>query len=132
MTAPGRDEDDAALAWDGDEQPAGRPPVEPVETSPTAKPQIPAMLLITYGVIAGIMLIYTIGWIVSVSRSGPFSSALLVEAMSQLGEFLAIASPALWFATIFVLTRESKPLVRLLLLLLGLVIVVPWPFVVGV
>ena len=39
--------------------------------------------------------------------------------MFQLGEFLAIARPALWFVAAFILTRGRKPLVRLLWLLVG-------------
>lgn len=132
MTAPGRDEDEAALAWAGDEQPSARPVPAPAEAAPETKPQMPAMLLITYGVIAGILLIYTVGWVVSVSRSGYTAPDPLSEIMWQFGEFLAIASPALWFGIVFLLTRHAKPLVRLLLLLLGLVLVIPWPFVMGV
>lgn len=132
MTAPGRDDDEAALAWEGDERPA-TPVAEPVpEVLEGTKPQLPAMLLVTYGVIAGIMLIYTIGWIISVSRSGYTAPDPLSEIMWQFGEFLAIASPALWLGIVFLLTRHAKPLARLLLLLLGLVLVIPWPFVMGV
>lgn len=135
MNAAQPDEDEAALRWSGDEPagPASPQPlskVEPVATEPARS--MPAMLLVTYGVVAGIFLIYTVGWIITVSRSGAASSELLVEAMAQLGEFLAILSPALWFGVVFVLTRHAKPLVRLLLLLLGLIVVIPWPFVLGV
>lgn len=132
------DEDEAALSWgDADASHVDAKKPEParveVQQSPlTEKPAIPGMLLITYGVLAGIFLIYTIGWVITVTRSGAASSELLVELMAQLGEFLAIASPALWFATVFLLTRDRKPIVRLLLLMLGLVVVLPWPFVLGV
>jgi hypothetical protein len=126
------DEDEAALSWAGDDRAAPAPVAEPGETPAPERRSIPAMLLVTYGVIAGILLIYTVGWIITVGRSGFTSSEVLVEAMAQLGEFLAIASPALWFAVVFLLTRDAKPLVRLLLLLLGLLVVLPWPFLLGV
>jgi len=49
--------------------------------------------------------------------------------MYQVGEYLAIASPAIWFLTVLALTRKSKPIVRLLLLVLGVFLLIPWPFV---
>ncbi|MBU1588803.1 MAG: hypothetical protein KKH51_12775, partial [Actinobacteria bacterium] len=69
------EDDDAALAWAGDEKPvAAKPVVEPAETrvvevpTQTAKPQMPAALLVTYGILAGGFLIYTLGWVTSILR----------------------------------------------------------------
>jgi len=138
------DDDDAALAWAGDE-----PVAEALEAPPVAeaseaqgealeapiaptKTQIPAPLLITYGILAGLYLIYTIGWVITITRSTTTLPTLLGEIMFQLGEFLAIASPAVWFAAVVILTRRSKPIIRLLLLLAGLVATIPWPFLLGV
>lgn len=135
------DNDDAALAWAGDEKPvaealeARTPRVELVETSPTKNPQIPAALLVTYGILAGAYLIYTIGWVVSVQRYNATvvtSPEPLNAFMFGLGEILAMLAPALWFASSLLLTRGRKPVIRLLALLVGLVIVLPWPFVLGV
>ncbi|MCU1410786.1 MAG: hypothetical protein JWR04_1493 [Rhodoglobus sp.] len=138
-------DDDAALAWAGDEKPvaaaSAKPVVEPpsrvelVETSPTGKPQMPAALLITYGILAGACLIYTIGWVVSVQRYNATvvtSPEPLNAFMFGLGEILAMLAPALWFVASLLLTRGRKPVIRLLALLIGLVIVLPWPFVLGV
>lgn len=128
------DEDAAALAWAGDE--ADRPTKVTRVTLPrpqdaAERPATPAMLLVSYGVLAGIFLVYVIGWIVVVVNSGYTAPDVLGEIMWQFGEFLAIASPALWFVTVLVLTRDRKPLVRLLLLLVGLLVVIPWPFLLG-
>jgi hypothetical protein len=51
--------------------------------------------------------------------------------MYQFGEFLAIASPALWFGAVFLLTRGRAPLVTVLWLVIGLVVLVPWPTLFG-
>ena len=132
------DSDDAALAWAGDEKPVtapAKPVVEVVETSPAAKPQMPAALLITYGILAGAYLIYTIGWVVSVQRYNATvvtSPEPLNAFMFGLGEILAMLAPALWFVASLLLTRGRKPVIRLLALLIGLVVVLPWPFVLGV
>ena len=133
------DDDDAALAWAGDEKPAPvtGPKAETriVEVAPDAKPQMPAALLITYGILAGAYLIYTIGWVVSVQRYNATvvtSPEPLNAFMFGLGEILAMLAPALWFAAALLLTRGRKPVIRLLALLIGLVVVLPWPFVLGV
>lgn len=130
-------DDDAALAWAGDEkvEPAGRVAAEPrIETLPAEprKPSIPAPLLITYGVLGGIYLIYTIGWVLTVAQGAPPRATVFDDIMFRVQQGLAVASPAIWFGAVFLLTRGRKPLVRLLWLLVGLAIVIPWPTVLGV
>ncbi len=138
------EDDDAALAWAGDEKPAApkaAPVVEPAETrvelveAVAPKQQMPAALLVTYGILAGGYLIFTLGWVTSVLRYNDryaTSTEPLNAFMFGLGEILAVASPVLWFTAALVLTRGRKPVVRLLVLLVGLVAVLPWPFVLGV
>ncbi|MFM9878548.1 MAG: hypothetical protein ACKVOG_11990 [Rhodoglobus sp.] len=142
------DTDDDALAWSGETDsshvdgpaaapPATRRPVAERVEAPVAestRAQTPAALLITYGILGGVYLIYTLGWVTSILRlngvRAPYSDPL-AEIMFQLGEGLALASPALWLAAVFLLTRGRKPLVRLAWILVGLVAVLPWPFVLG-
>jgi hypothetical protein len=133
-------DEDEATTWAGDTDPSHiAAPVSkaaPVEMSPADKPKpaTPSMLLITYGVLGGIFLIYTAGWFAAVTRLNSVrvsSGDVLTEIMFQLGEFLAIASPAIWFGAVFLLTRGVRPIVRLLWLLAGVVVVLPWPFVLG-
>ena len=130
------DDDDDALSWAGDDelQPDPAPPrtARTVVVETPAAPATPSILIVTYGILAGLYLLFTAGWITSVVRSTTSLPSLLPEIMFQFGEFLAIASPALWFVTVLVLTRGRRPIARLALLLLGLVVIVPWPFVLGV
>lgn len=92
------------------------------------------MLLVTYGILGGIHVIYVVGWVVALQRlnnlSVPSSDALS-EIMFQLGEALAIVSPVAWFAAAFMLTRGRRPIVRLLWLVAGLLVVAPWPYILG-
>jgi len=90
-----------------------------------------SFLLVTYGIVAGVYGLYTVGWITTVLRGGGTMSTILGEVMFQFGEFLAIASAPLWFASAFYLTRDSRPVVRLAWLIAGLVLLVPIPFVLG-
>lgn len=124
------DSDDDALSWAGDERDAAAI-APPREREPRATDSMPAPLLITYGILSGLYLLYTLGWIITITRSATSLPNLLGEIMFQLGEFLAIASPALWFVAVLTLTRDRKPVVRLLWLLLGLFVVAPWPFLLG-
>ena len=157
MTAdPPRDDDDgaeAALNWDGEtdashvagpkpsrarkpgreRKPVRAVPVDvagPIDTGADAPTS--SFLLVTYGILAGAYGLYAIGWLISVFRSTLTLDSLLSEVMYQFGEFLAITSAPLWFASVVFLTRGRRPIVRLLWLLAGLVLLVPVPFVLGV
>lgn len=129
------DEDEAALSWAGDDAPPAGPAAKhPVAPPAEARPATPAALLVSYGILGGIYLIYTIGWVVAIQRLGRAtvaSSEPLTQIMLLVSEVLAVASPAIWFGTAVILTRAGKPIRRLLAILLGLVAVLPWPFVLG-
>lgn len=133
--------DDEALSWAGDEPieaelvepPAGAEvEVAGLEVQPLPKPQTPAFLLVAYGVIAGAFLLYAVGWGIAVSRSAIIPIDLLSVVMASIGNALAVLSPVIWFAAVIALTRADRPLPRLLWLILGLALLVPWPFVLGV
>ncbi len=93
-----------------------------------AAARLSSPLLVSYGILAGIYLLYTVGWILGVQRD-PFSSpTLFFEIMYQLGEFLAIASPAVWFFVTVLLTRGRRQIVRVVWLIVGAAVLLPWPF----
>jgi hypothetical protein len=138
-------DDDEALRWEGDAEPsfvpapaaAPAPVVEPASssaTSPSSSDAGPAagtssFLLVTYGILAGAYLIYTIGWLAPiVSDPRVPNPDLLGELMVRLAQVLAIAAPAIWYGASLLLTRGRRPIVRLLALLGGLVVLLPWPY----
>ncbi len=134
-------QDDDALSWAGENDPshvagpavAAAPRTE-IVIDPGPKPAISSVLLVTYGVIAGAYLIYTLGWVVAIQRYNAASVAsteFLNAVMFALGEALAAASPTIWFCAALLLTRGRSSLIRLLWLLVGLAAVIPWPFVLG-
>lgn len=87
-----------------------------------------AMLLLV-GVVGGVYLLYTVGWIVGGLRLKPLASFLVADAMFLPWFVLAIAAPALWFLASWVLTRGRAAWIRVAVLLAGVVLLVPWPFV---
>ncbi|HCM50548.1 MAG TPA: DNA polymerase III subunit gamma/tau, partial [Microbacterium sp.] len=43
--------------------------------------------------------------------------------------WLAVLTPLIWFVTVLLLTRGGRSWVRILLLVLGALLVLPWPFI---
>lgn len=128
------DGDDEALRWDGDEADhiEARPETVGTAAADEIAPASGSALLVVYGIFAGAYLLFVIGWVIAVGQSSVSLGNLFFEIMYQFGEFLAIASPAIWLGAVLLLTRGARPVWRILWLLLGLVLVAPWPFILGV
>ncbi|UNK69464.1 DNA polymerase III subunit gamma/tau [Microbacterium sp. H1-D42] len=92
---------------------------------------IGTVALLGLGILGGIYLLYTVGW--ALGGAGMLSKAafMMPAPMYQASMWIAVAAPALWFAAALVLTRESKPWVRFAALIVGALLLVPWPFVVA-
>lgn len=86
-------------------------------------------VLLTLGVVGGIYLLYSVGWVVGGLRLKPLANFFVADAMFLPWFVLAVAAPALWFLAGWVLTRGRASWVRVGVLLLGVVLLVPWPFV---
>jgi len=147
---------DDALSWEGDEdRPAQKPSLpqgwnavgkgsdrvvtdggasvaEPAEPSASEEPQLAAMspaMLLFVGIFGGIYLLYAIGWVIGGLNLKPLANLIVADAMYVPWFVLAVAAPALWMLTVWVLTRGAQSWIRVLLLLAGAVLLVPWPFV---
>ncbi|WP_165066487.1 hypothetical protein [Marisediminicola senii] len=90
-----------------------------------------SVLLVAYGILGGVYLLYSIGWIIAVQRDGFSAGNILFDVMYQLGQFLAIAAPIGWATATLLFTRDRAPLARVLWLLAGIVLLAPWPFILG-
>jgi hypothetical protein len=134
-----RDDLDPALRWEGDDAPdaAAKKPAAPVAKEPQPSNAAESVVtrgtssafLVMYGVLAGIYLIYTIGWLVGMHHVVGSSSSTLSAISAAVAQGLALGSPALWFLTTLYLTRKRSSLSRLLALVSGLIVVLPWPFI---
>lgn len=145
---PGQAQPEQPVALDDDAQgqPAGDAPAGPDAPDATAAsaPSIAAQpatdrevrrrsaVTAATGVLAGVYLAYSVGWILSVGTLQLSGATLLIEVLYQFGEFLAIIACALWFGTVMALTRGGRPAVRLGWLALGTLVLVPWPVLIGV
>lgn len=133
------DDDDEALTWAGDTDRLGsRPQDEPAPAAaPPAEPSAPrsrrdTALIAAYGVFAGVYLVFTVLWLLGVQYVRGNDSTLFAAIMFQFGEFLAIVSCPIWFGAVWYLTTGSRPLVRILWLIAGVALLVPWPFFLGI
>ncbi|TXK20804.1 DNA polymerase III subunit gamma/tau [Microbacterium wangchenii] len=84
--------------------------------------------LVGVGMIAAAFILYSVGWlIVSVRLQSvgaiPVPSVALITIT-----IAAAAAPLIWFAAAYSLTRRSRTWVRFTWLIAGVVLLVPWPF----
>lgn len=86
-------------------------------------------MLVLLGVVSGVALLYTIGWIVGGLRLQGTADFLVSPIGYRAAFWLAVAAPALWFTTALVLTRTSKTWIRVTALVAGFALLVPWPFI---
>ena len=154
--------DDDALNWAGDDDPTlapegtGRPAPEtaslpkgwttpqadasPTDTAADADSTEPdsaatsSAALVGMGILAGMYLLYSIGWFIGVSRlersTVLASGDPVVDFMASLGGWLAVAAPVIWFGATFWLTL-SRPRARWVWLLIGAIVLIPVPFLLG-
>jgi hypothetical protein len=95
--------------------------------------------LVAFGLVGGVYLLYSIGWLIGGLRLQAVADLLITGGGSAAPPLwsvgntimlvLAVAAPAIWFGTTLLLTRAAKPWLRWLFLVAGVVLLVPWPFV---
>lgn len=147
-----RDSDDDALSWAGDDDrglapgwtPVGgqgafvdEPPtaegIEPAEgpdEAPVDGHQTGSAALVGFGILGGIYLLYAIGWAVTAGRSTAVSADVVGRFMSTVGLWLAVLAPVGWY--LLVIMGRARVRTRLLLLILGAIVLVPLPFLLGI
>jgi hypothetical protein len=149
-------DDDEALTWAGGRDPShyetpevkpSKPPKAPrsaakpasVVTAPAEdtdededdRPVASAAVLVSLGILGGIYLLYTIGWFISWRRIVYVDPDGLELAAFRIQQVLAIVAPPLWFAVTLFFTRDRKPAIRLVWLVIGALLLVPWSFTFG-
>jgi hypothetical protein len=95
------------------------------------RPVTSGAVLVSLGILGGIYLLYTIGWFVSWRRISYIDPDALELAAFRVQQVLAILTPPLWFVVTLFFTRDRKPAIRLLWLVIGALLLVPWSFTFG-
>lgn len=133
---PEHHEDDAPLALPdgftplgrGSDQ-VGRIDADGTVVMPGDRAPLSNTMLVLLGVVGGVALLYTIGWVVGGLRLQGTAEFLVSPIGYRVAFWLAVAAPALWFVTALVLTRTSKTWIRVAALVAGFALLVPWPFI---
>lgn len=95
--------------------------------------QMSSPMLVTLGIFGGVFLLYAVGWTISAFRPDvPPPADIVGASMFQLGQVLAILAAPAWMAATLWLTDRSKPWFRIAMLVIGVVVLLPWPFLRGV
>ncbi|MFZ4896118.1 hypothetical protein ACL9RL_16860 [Plantibacter sp. Mn2098] len=95
--------------------------------------QMSSPMLVTLGIFGGVFLLYAVGWTISAFRPDvPPPADIVGASMFQLGQVLAILAAPAWMAATLWLTDRSKPWFRIAILVIGVVVLLPWPFLRGV
>ena len=142
MSTPEED----ALSWAGDDDrlttgsplsaqrnPRGassvKKPAQQADKNTTEPSGLSSVALIGLGIFAGIYLLFSVAWLITALRNPTQIADVLGNAMFQFGLWLSVLSPAIWFGAVLYLGKNKKVSTRLLFLLLGAVILIPWPYV---
>ncbi|MFI8631785.1 DNA polymerase III subunit gamma/tau [Microbacterium sp. NPDC077663] len=125
--AVGKGSEAASVETDEPDPKAGEPRDEEAEPGSHGN-----VALVSLGLLGGIYLLYTVGWLLGSSRLFAATSFWLEPAAVVPALWVAVAAPALWFGGVLLLTRASASWVRFAWLIVGVFLLVPWPFVIGV
>jgi len=121
-------DDSAAFSWGPDDDVDGAPgelapPDEGVERNASG-------VNWTTGVLAVLYVVWALMWVVGLARTPALvTGSPLDDLMYQVGVFLAYISAPLWFVGVVWLGTRWSHKTRTGILLLGLLILLPWPFI---
>ncbi|MGO1768913.1 MAG: hypothetical protein ACTHZX_03075 [Microbacterium sp.] len=124
-SAPATGEEAAGTAV-AEEAPVREDDAPAEKESDTEPRRLGDVALVALGVIGGVYALWTAGWVVGSMRLHAMQGA---DTMFLASMVLGIAAPAIWFLTTWVLTRGRATWIRFVALLGGVVVLVPWPFV---
>lgn len=85
--------------------------------------------LVGIGMIAAAFLLFAVGWLIAGLRLQSAALPVPTATLAVLTIAAALA-PVVWFVTVVALTRRARTWVRFVWLFAGLVLLVPWPFLI--
>jgi hypothetical protein len=112
-----------------DSEAVGRIESDGTVSAPDEPRHLSTPMLLLVGIIGGVYLLYTVGWIIGGLNLQASALFLVPTVMYQVAVWSAVIAPALWFAAVWMLTRRSAAWIRVLGFLAGAALLVPWPFV---
>lgn len=101
---------------------------EHAESDDEEAAQLGNAALVSLGVLGGVYLLFTVGWVIGALRLQQRSSTFVSDPMFVGAFWLAVLAPLAWFFTTYSLTRGRPAWLRFGILVAGAVLLVPWPF----
>lgn len=98
------------------------------EVKPGHAAQTGSVELVVLGILAGVYLLYTIGWFITALRTSVPGISVVSDTMYALGLWLAVLAAPCWFA----LALRAGGRARFVWLIAGALVLAPLPFVLGV
>jgi hypothetical protein len=87
----------------------------------------------TIGVLAVLYVVWALMWVMGLAQTPPLSTGSGFDnTMYRVGEFLAYIASPLWFVGVVWLGTRWSHKTRTGVLLLGLIVLIPWPYVLPV
>lgn len=128
------DPDEEALSWSGetDQGHVAAPGTKKRQLAGDLDDRADAaspVYLVVLGILAGVYLLYAVGWGIHAFTTPARAVGIFPVIMYQLGEFFSIASPFLWAVAVWLLTKKAA--LRVLWIFVGVLVLAPWPFVLG-
>jgi hypothetical protein len=102
-----------------------------LEAAEAETEQMSSAALVAFGVVGGVYLLYTFGWVVSFSRYQVPLMADFTVISYRITQVLAIAAPPVWFVAALLILQKRDVRYRFLWLVIGVLLLVPWPFLLG-
>ncbi|TQJ31870.1 DNA polymerase III subunit gamma/tau [Microbacterium sp. SLBN-146] len=96
---------------------------------PAERQQLSNATLVFLGIFGGVYLLYAVGWLIGGLRLQDAALFVVTPAMYQPALVLAVLAPLLWFLAALYLTRARATWLRVLWLIAGALLLVPWPFI---
>lgn len=133
--------EDDALSWAGDEDRlTTSAPLESTRRKSQKTPEssgseqtenkgLSSLALVSMGVFAGIYLLFSVAWLITALRNPTAIADALGNTMFQLGMWLTVAAPSLWFIAVVVIWKKMGVVKQMLWLTVGVVVLIPWPYI---
>lgn len=102
-------------------------PVDDAEADAAAAAPLGNVGLVGIGMVAATFLLFAIGWLLAGLRLNGLGLPIPSVTVIALTIGAALA-PLVWFVAVLALTRSWRTWQRFLLLIVGIVLLVPWPF----
>jgi hypothetical protein len=131
----GDDREDEGLSWDGGSDPThidtNKADADAVADDAPEFAGTSSGMLVLYGVFGGIYLLFTVAWLITALRTTIATGTPLDDIMTRASSILAVVAAPAWFIASIALAAGRPSWLRVVALIVGIVVLLPWGLVTG-